>query len=236
MSRPRLLRTDTVRPLRRGSRANVLTRSSDGRSNGMPAASFSGIRFTLQRMLPEQPHQPPRVLGRVVDAREQHVLERDAAAPLSGKRRRGVEDLLEAVLAVHRHERIALIFGRRMQRDREVRHQRFGRQPLERRQHAHGRQRHALRRHGEPVLVVEHPQRLHRVVVVVQRLAHAHQHDVELRVEQAELAAPARGPARRSRRRSGCGPAPSCRSGRSRTSSRSRPASRCRTSGSACRG
>ena len=33
----------------------------------------------------------------------------------------------------------------------------------------------------EPVLVGQHPQRLHRGVVVVQRLAHAHQHDVERR-------------------------------------------------------
>jgi hypothetical protein len=46
----------------------------------------------------------------------------------------------------------------------------------------------------QPVLVVEHPQRLHHVVVVVQRLAHAHEDDVEGRVEEIERAR-ARAPA-----------------------------------------
>ena len=40
----------------------------------------------------------------------------------------------------------------------------------------------------EPVLVGEDPQRLHRRVVVVQRLAHAHQHDVEALSEHVQLA------------------------------------------------
>ena len=42
-------------------------------------------------------------------------------------------------------------------------------------------------RHREAVLVVEHPQRLHRVVVVVQRLTHPHEHDVELRRRKPEF-------------------------------------------------
>ena len=47
MSRPRLLRTDTINPRSARIFAKALTRSSDGRSNGMPAAALSGNRFTL---------------------------------------------------------------------------------------------------------------------------------------------------------------------------------------------
>ena len=80
---------------------------------------------------------------------------------------------------------------------------------------ADGRQRDPARRHREPVLVGEDAQRLHRLVVVVERLAHAHQHDVERRVAHRRARRRARGPGRRFRRRSGCGRVPSCRSGRS---------------------
>ncbi len=221
MSRPRLLRTDTVSPACARIRANAFTRSSDGRSNSMPAASFSGIRFTLQRILPSSRTRRRASSGVSLTPLEEHVLERDAVSAPGRKLAGGGEDVLETVLAIDGNERIALVFRRRMQGDGEVRHERLGSQPIERRQHSDSRQGHALRRHGEAVLVVEHPQGLHRVVVVVQRFAHAHEHDVELRVAQAELALPAREPVRRSRRRSGFGPGPSCLSGRSRTSSRS---------------
>ena len=89
---------------------------------------------------------------------------------------------------------------------------------------------------AKPVLVGEDPQRLHRLVVVVQRLAHAHQHDVEAACRAWRARRRARAPGRRFRRPSGSGRAPSCRSGRRRTPSRSRPASRCRRSSPACPG
>ena len=47
MSRPRDLRTETVTPRSDTICANRLTRASEGRSNGIPAASFSGSRFTF---------------------------------------------------------------------------------------------------------------------------------------------------------------------------------------------
>ena len=53
MSRPRLLRTETISPRSARIFANALTRSSDGRSKGMPAAAFSGNRFTLA-LMPER--------------------------------------------------------------------------------------------------------------------------------------------------------------------------------------
>ena len=62
------------------------------------------------------------------------------------------------------------------------------RQPFERREHADRRERDPPRRHRQAVLVCQDPQRLHRRVVVVERLAHAHEDDVEALVEHAELA------------------------------------------------
>ena len=66
-----------------------------------------------------------------------------------------------------------------MERDSQVGHDRLVRQPFERRQQPHGRQRDPPRRQREAVLVSHDSQRFHRLVVVVQRFAHAHQHDVE---------------------------------------------------------
>ena len=74
-----------------------------------------------------------------------------------------------------------------MQRDGQIRHQRLVGQPLERRQHADRRERDTPRRHGKTLSVIQHAQRFHRVVVVVERFAHAHQHDVEFRREQSEV-------------------------------------------------
>ena len=90
---------------------------------------------------------------------------------------------------------------RRVQRDRQVRHQLLLRQLVEHRHEADRRQRDAPRAHRQAVLVVEDPQRLHRRVVVVQRLAHAHQHDVERRSCRSRARARGRAPGRRSRRR-----------------------------------
>jgi hypothetical protein len=66
-----------------------------------------------------------------------------------------------------------------VQRDGEIGHHWFERQPLERGQQADGRQRDASGRHGKSVRIGQHPQRLHRLVVVVEWFAHAHEHDVE---------------------------------------------------------
>jgi hypothetical protein len=53
-------------------------------------------------------------------------------------------------------------------------------------EHADRGQRDPPGRNGKPAFVRENPQRLHRLVVVVQRLAHAHQDDVEAGVEKVE--------------------------------------------------
>ena len=82
MSRPRLLRTETVSPRSARIFANRSIASSDGRSNGMPGGGVQRNQVDLRLHAREQLRQPPRVLRRVVHAGQQHVLERDAAAPL----------------------------------------------------------------------------------------------------------------------------------------------------------
>ena len=140
MSRPRLLRTDTVSAaLREDSRERVdpLVRRALER-DARRFVQRNQVHFAAD--ITEQPHEAPRVFRRVVDAAEEHVLERDAVSALRRKLAGGGEDFLETVLAIDGHERIALVFRRRMQGDGEVRHQRLGRQPIERRQHADRRQ------------------------------------------------------------------------------------------------
>ena len=78
--------------------------------------------------------------------------------------------------------------GRRVQRHGEVREPGLAGQPLQPRREADRRQGDPPGRERKPARGGEHPQRLHRRVVVVQRLAHAHQHDVEAPVLQVEFA------------------------------------------------
>ena len=165
--------------------ANALTRSSEGRVNGMPGASLSGSRLTLRLDAGEERCEPARVLGRVVDAVEQHVLERDAAALREREAPAGVDQIAQRVLAIDRHDLAALLLSRRVKRDREVRHQRLGRQPFDARYETNRRQRHAPRMHREPLLIGDHSQCFHRRVVVVEWLTHAHQDDVEGRTGEA---------------------------------------------------
>ena len=105
MSRPRLLRTDTVmsfvgedagegvdtrvrRPLERNARRGVERNQVD---LGLDAR--------------QQLRQPARILRRIVDAVEHHVLERDAAALLQREPAAGVEDVVQRILLGRRHDR-----------------------------------------------------------------------------------------------------------------------------------
>ena len=223
MSRPRDLRTDTVTPWSARMRANWLTRSSDGRSNGIPAASLSGSRFTLPLIPASSSTRRRASSGVSLTSFSRTYSKVMRSTPLQREAAAGVEQVDQPVLAVDRHETIALLFGGRVQRDGQVRHQRLGGQPLEIRQDADRRQRDPPRRHRQPALVGQHPQRLHRLVVVVERLAHPHQDDVEAAVEQAELAGEHAHLTDDFPGASDCGRCPSCRSGRTHTASRSRP-------------
>ena len=237
MSRPRLFRTETVRP-----RSARILREAIDRLVGRPLERNPGGRVQRNQVHLRLHARPAASPAACASSGESFTPASSTYSNvmrlrlLQRKPLAGLDDVRDAVLPVERHELAALRVGRRVQRDRQVRHDRLARQPLERRQQADGRERDPPRRQREPVLVGQDPQRLHRLVVVVQRLAHPHQDDVEGACRAGRAHRPARGPGRRFRPRSDCGPAPSCRSGRTRRPSRSRPAWRCRRSSPACRG
>ena len=135
----------------------------------------------------EQAGEAAGVGHRVVDAPDQHVLERDPIPPLQGEGATRCEELGEWVAPIHGNERRPLLVGRAVQRDRQVRHDRFIRQPGERGDDANRRQRDPARRDSGAVRTGEDPQRAHRRIIVVQWLAHAHQDDVDRLFKQAQL-------------------------------------------------
>ena len=201
----------------------------------MPGAALSGIRLTLA-FTPSSRRTSRRASAGVSLTPSSSTYSKVMRLRfLTGKRLQASIIGVQAVLLARRHERRALLLGGRVQRDRQVGHQRLGRQPVDHRHEADGGQRDATGRHRQPVRVVEQRQRLHGRVVVVERLAHAHEHDVERRVEQPggvrqhpHLAGNLAGA-------SGAARGPSCPSGRRRSPWRSRPASTRRRSGPACR-
>ena len=113
------------RRARRGSARSDRRASSDGRSNGMPGAAFSGIRFTFA-LTPASSFASRRASSGVsltpASSTYSNVMR---LRFFSGKRRQASMMSRDAVLLVDRHELAALLVGRRVQRDREVRHQRL---------------------------------------------------------------------------------------------------------------
>ena len=186
MSRPRLLRTETVTPRSARIFAKRSIAASDGRSNGMPGRGVQRNQVHLRFHAGQQLRQLARVFGRVVHAGEQHVLERDAAALASGNR------LHASMISATPY---FLLIGTSSPRCTSVgacsEIARFGIIGSRASRSSAGSRPtvdSVTRRGGsaEPVLVGQDPQRLHRLVVVVQRLAHAHQDDVEGLVLQVE--------------------------------------------------
>ena len=150
MSRPRLLRTDTVdavvgedlrepidrlvrRPLERNARRGVQRDQVHLRLHAGDSSFASRRASSGESLTPAS-----STYSNVIRLRR-----------FSGNRLHASMMSRDAVLPVERHELAALLVGRRVQRDRQVRHQRLARQPLERRQQADGRQRDAPRRHRE---------------------------------------------------------------------------------------
>ena len=93
----------------------------------------------------QQLRESTRVLRRVVHSVEKHVLESDAAPSLSGNRRHASRMAASDVLGIGRHQRGSLLFGRRMKRDRQVRHQRLPSQAIEAGDDSDSRERDASR-------------------------------------------------------------------------------------------
>ncbi len=89
----------------------------------------------------------------------------------------GLQQFLDAVLAIDRHDFVAHVLGHRVERDREVGAD-FLAAARHHRHHAAGRKRDAALRQGKAVAVHHQLERVADVIEIVQRLAHAHHHDV----------------------------------------------------------
>ena len=88
----------------------------------------------------------------------------------------GRHQLGERIFAVQRHQLVAQLVADRVQRHREVDAE-LGAGAVHHRHHAGGGQRDAPPRQADAFVVHDDLHRLGDVVVIVQRLAHAHQHD-----------------------------------------------------------
>ena len=116
--------------------------------------------------------------GRVVDAVEHQVLDEHAPARGLAIALAGLHHGLQRVPAIDRHQRRADRVAGRVQRDRELHLQRLRREAVDAR-HPPGRgDRDRAGTEPEPGRVVGQPAEGEHLVVVVERLAHAHQHDV----------------------------------------------------------
>ena len=122
-------------------------------------------------------YQPAGILGRIVHPPDQRVLEREAVAPRSRIAPAGLQQGRDRKTTIQRHQLIAHLIGRSMQRDREPHRQR----PTELR---HARN-DARRGDGDPARGEPHPSgirqdsdRADHVVEVEQRFSHAHKDHV----------------------------------------------------------
>jgi len=79
----------------------------------------------------QQFHEASGIVWRVVDAGEQHVLERDPVPVLERKAAAGVDDAVQRIFPIGRDELGPLFVGRRVQRNGQVRHQRLACELLE---------------------------------------------------------------------------------------------------------
>ena len=186
MSRPRLS-ADRDTDIARREDGRELTHALVRRTREGDARSFvERNEVDLRAQASKQLDEPAGIGGRIVHTGEQHVFERDSTTAADRKSSTGVDQFLEPVFAVDRHERVPLLLGGRVQRHGQVGHEGLGRQPFEPREHADRRERHPARCDGEAMLVGEHAQGPHRLIVVVQGFAHAHEDDVERGLEQVQ--------------------------------------------------
>jgi hypothetical protein len=117
------------------------------------------------------------VLGGVVDVGEEDVLEGDALAAAQGQVAERREQVAERVLAVDGHQPVADLLGRGIDADGQARWR--GREKLlDRGDDPRRGDGHAAVRQAEALVVAQDVGRGDHVGEVVQRLAHAHEHDV----------------------------------------------------------
>jgi len=134
------------------------------------------IEVIVRRSHPGRQHL--RLLVGVVHPPQDHVLEHDLAvgAPHVPRARR--EHLIQRIRAVEGHQAVAYLVGGGVEAHREVELQRFLGEAVDARRHTDRRHRDGPRRQIEAGLIVEKTAGAQRLVVVVERLAHAHEDDV----------------------------------------------------------
>src|SRR5690606_38054782 len=135
-------------------------------------------QIDLRRPVAKQPDEPAGPGGAVVDTVEQHVLEGDLPArePF-GVAPAGVQELRDRMDAIDRHEPIAQLVGRRMQRHGE-RRVAVDRELQDLRHQARRADRDAPPRKPEREIVEQELRDRDDVAIVRERLAHAHEDHV----------------------------------------------------------
>ena len=113
---PRLFRIATSTPWRRSSCAKSRMRVAWRRDEAARAARMQRNQIHERTTLAGELGESDRVLDRVVDAAEHHVLEGHAAIELL----RRLDDVVERILHVHGHQLAAQRIARRVNRDREA--------------------------------------------------------------------------------------------------------------------
>ena len=119
-----------------------------------------------------------RVFGRAVHAFGQRVFENDAAARFLDVIPAFAQNVFDFVRFGHRHHRPADLVVRGVQGDAERHRQPFVGEAVHARHKPARRQRHRAQRQLQPALFAQQPQEFDDVLIIVQRLAAAHEHDV----------------------------------------------------------
>ena len=125
----------------------------------------------------QQAGQTPGIFIAVVGPFQHHVGKRDPLAWSQRQRAAGVQELLQGVAFIHRHQLIAQAIGRGGQGHGQV-DVRLLQQAAHLGHQANGRDRHTPGREVETPFRSRDGQRLHKLLVVCQRLAHTHEYQV----------------------------------------------------------
>ena len=131
----------------------------------------------------DEAHHAARILRRIVHAAEQHIFKRKIFPRAQRIPPAGVEQHVQRILAIDGHERVALLVARSVQRNRQAGADFFLPEPLDAGNDAAGRERDVPRRERDSLGIEQDAHGGHRRVIIEQRLALAHQHDVRLRRE-----------------------------------------------------
>jgi len=119
----------------------------------------------------------PGVFRSVVHAPEQHVFERDPLPGAQGKLSRSGQEHLQIPLLVQRHELRSQRVIRSIQRDRQLGTDLLFAKVMDAGHDSSGRYGHAALRN--PNALNQQSRRLHKILVVQERFAHAHENQVD---------------------------------------------------------